>query len=415
MVGFRNLLALLVLAPFPSGLVVRPDHADGRYRVGEKVGWTVTNPSGSPVSISYTVRKNNKMDLSQATVEVGALPVRIEAAVDEPAMVFMQIRAQGERPLDFGAGVSPDRLKPVRPAPKDFDRFWAGKLKALREIPANVVVTPAPSVLPEVEYATIQMDHVNGTHVYGQIARPKKPGKYPVILQLQWAGGPYPLSPWWIVGRAAQGFIVLNIQAHDVLPTEPQAYYDALPPERKNYSVIGQESRETSYFVEMYLRGVRAVDYLQTRPDWDGKTLIVTGTSMGGHQSLAVAGLCPKAVTHMLVCVPAGCDLNAELYGRQGGYPNFWPHNEKVMETARYVDCVNFAPKIRAKSLVAMGYVDTVCPPAGVWTAYNLIRGKKEVAPMVDSPHNHLATPEQLKPWVDRSEAWFRELAGKGQ
>jgi cephalosporin-C deacetylase-like acetyl esterase len=257
------------------------------------------------------------------------------------------------------------------------------------------------------------MDHVNGTHVYGQMARPKKPGKYPAILMLQWASPPYPLSPWWIVNRAAQGFIVLDIEPHNVLPTEPQAYYDALPQELKNYSSIGQDSPETSYFVEMYLRGVRAVDYLRKRPDWDGKTLIVTGGSMGGQQSLAVAGLCPE-VTHMMVTVPAGCDLNAELYNRQGGYPFFWSGNAKAMETARYLDAVNFAPRIRAKSLVAMGFVDTVCPPAGIWTAYNRIRSKKEVAPMVDSPHNNLSTPEQQKPWTDRSEAWFRELAGKG-
>jgi cephalosporin-C deacetylase-like acetyl esterase len=116
----------------------------------------------------------------------------------------------------------------------------------------------------------------------------------------------------------------------------------------------------------------------------------------------------------MMVTVPAGCDLNAELYNRQGGYPFFWSGNEKAMETARYLDAVNFAPRIRAKSLVAMGFVDTVCPPAGIWTAFNRIRSKKEVAPMVDSPHNNLSTPEQQKPWTDRSEAWFRELAGKG-
>jgi cephalosporin-C deacetylase len=413
MLGLPNLLALLVVAPFPNGLVVQPDHATGLYKLGEKVGWTVTNPTGTPIKFQYTVRKNGKVGLSQGTLEVGTSPVRVETGVTEPAMVFMQITPDGGKTMDFGAGVSPEKLKPVRPAPKDFDRFWADQLKAVRQVPENAIVTPAASVLPTVDYSTIQMDHVNGTHVYGQMARPMKPGKFPAILMLQWASPPYPLSPWWIVNRAAQGFIVLDIEPHNVLPTEPQAYYDALPQELKNYASIGQDSRETSYFVEMYLRGVRAVDYLRKRPDWDGKTLIVTGGSMGGQQSLAVAGLCPE-VTHMMVAVPAGCDLNAELYDRQGGYPFFWSGNAKAMETARYLDAINFAPKIRAKSLVAMGFVDTVCPPAGIWTAFNRIRSKKEVAPMVDSPHNNLSTPEQQKPWTDRSEAWFRELAGRG-
>ncbi|MFZ4507561.1 MAG: acetylxylan esterase [Fimbriimonas sp.] len=400
-------MVLLALLTIQTSIQAVPYHADGVYALGEKAGWTVTGPSSK---VKYTLKLNNKVELQTGELDLTKGPAKIEVSAKEPTMVFMQLTPEGAKPMDFGAAVAPTRLKPVVPTPPDFGAFWDRKLKDLRAVPENAVVTPAESVLKEVDYATIRMDHIGGGHVYGQIARPKKEGKYPAILQLQWAGGPYPLNPWWIAGRAAQGFIVLNIQAHDVLPVEPQSYYDALPDSLKNYSSIDIEDREKNYFVSMYLRGVRAVDYLLKRPDWDGKTLIVTGTSMGGQQALAVTGLCPR-VTHMLVNVPAGCDLNAELHNRQGGYPFFWPTNEKAMNTARYVDCVNFAPRIRAKSLVAMGFVDTVCPPAGIWTAYNLIPGPKEVAPMFDSPHNHLATPAQQKPWTDRSEEWFRALA----
>ena len=35
------------------------------------------------------------------------------------------------------------------------------------------------------------------------------------------------------------------------------------------------------------------------------------------------------------------------------------------METARYFDTVNFAPRIKANALVAMGFVDTSCPAGG--------------------------------------------------
>ena len=47
-------------------------------------------------------------------------------------------------------------------------------------------------------------------------------------------------------------------------------------------------------------------------PDWDGKTLIVTGASQGGLQSFATAALCPQ-VTEVLTMVPAGCDACAML------------------------------------------------------------------------------------------------------
>jgi len=44
----------------------------------------------------------------------------------------------------------------------------------------------------------------------------------------------------------------------------------------------------------MYLRDSRALDSLMTRPDWDGKTIVLMGTSMGGQQSIVLAGLRPE-------------------------------------------------------------------------------------------------------------------------
>jgi dienelactone hydrolase len=44
----------------------------------------------------------------------------------------------------------------------------------------------------------------------------------------------------------------------------------------------------------MYLRDSRVLDYLLTRSDWDSKTIVLMGGSMGGQQSLVLAGLRPS-------------------------------------------------------------------------------------------------------------------------
>jgi len=62
---------------------------------------------------------------------------------------------------------------------------------------------------------------------------------------------------------------------------------------------IGDEDREKSYFLRMYLGCYRAVEYLASRPDWDGKTLVVMGTSQGGQQSIVTAGLNPRITAMM--------------------------------------------------------------------------------------------------------------------
>ena len=143
------------------------------------------------------------------------------------------------------------------------------------------------------------------------------------------------------------------------MPDQPKEYYDALPAELKAYNTIETRNRDKNYFLYMYLADVRAVDYLASRPDWDGKTLVVMGTSMGGQQSLCAAGLNPK-VTAMLINVPAGADANGNAHGRKIGYP-FWDVNDpQVMKTAEYFDTVNCAARIKVPSLVSMGFIDTV-------------------------------------------------------
>src|SRR5206468_4316032 len=125
-----------------------------------------------------------------------------------------------------------------------------------------------------------------------------------------------------VTDYAAQGWLVLNVEPHDVPSDMPQAFYDALPQLIKNYRLIGRHSRDESYFLPMYLGDYRAVEYLASRADWDGKTLVVMGTSMGGQQGFAVAGLNPR-VTALIANVPAGCDFLGPLSGRAAPYPNW--------------------------------------------------------------------------------------------
>lgn len=400
----------------PEGPRLVPFRASGIYERGETVGWKVLPPVTGGASTSkyaYTIKKNNFERVASGELDLDSGSAQIAIKVDEPAMLYAEVApvdgATSRNTAVAGAAIAPTELQPVAPPPDDFDDFWRHKIKALHKVPENAVLTPGDGGRSGVEYGTIRMDHIAGRHVQGQYAMPGGGGKFPALLILQWASPPYSLDKSWVVDHAADGWLVLNIEPHDVLPTEPQSYYDALPERIKHYESIGQDDRDRSYFLNMYLADYRAVDYLIGHPNWDGKTLVVMGTSMGGQQALCVAGLHPR-ITHMIVCVPAGCDLNAALHGRQSGYPFFPSDNPRVMETARYFDAVNFASRIKARCLVAMGFVDKICPPAGIWTAYNQIAGPKEVVPLVDSPHNHLATPEEQQPYNRRSTEWLNTL-----
>jgi cephalosporin-C deacetylase-like acetyl esterase/lysophospholipase L1-like esterase len=399
-------------------LTLTPYKASGIYGVGEKVGWTASLPQGavSTGDYAYTIKKNNQDVIKTGSLDFSAGRTSIEVTLDEPAMIYVQISSHGDsgKGMAVGAAVAPEKLWPSVPRPADFDQFWESKIKMLKKIPQNTVLTPSDSGKPDIEYATIKMDNINGAHVYGQLAKPKKQGKFPALVIFQWASPPYPLQKQWVTDRAAEGWLTLNIEPHNVLPDQPQSYYNALPEELKHYESIGRDDKDKNYFLQMYLADYRAVDYVASRPDWDGKTLVVMGTSMGGQQSLCVAGLNPK-ITHVIVNEPAGCDSNGSLHGRAAGYPNWPSDNPKIMQTALYFDAVNFASHIKVPALVAIGFVDTVTPPVGIWIAFNQIQGPKEAVPMINSPHNHLATPEQQRPFTSRSAQWLSTLVQGGE
>ena len=400
--------------------VFTPDHATGIYALGERVGWTVSGaPNGT---YTYTVKKNGGEVVSTGTLDIAKGNARIETSLAEPAMVLVEVRpprpdsAFGDRSTGgpgrvlLGAAVAPNDIRPAEPKPADFDAFWKAKLELLDKVPMNAVVTPGESNKPDIEWSTVRMNNVRGAHVYAQLAKPAREGKFPALLIYQWASPPYPLQKSWVTDRAAEGWLALNVEPHDVPPDMPQAFYDALPAMIKQYNTINQTSRDESYFLQMYLGDYRAIEYVASRPDWDGKTIVVMGNSMGGQQSFATAGLNPR-VTALIVNVPSGADVTATLHGRAPSYPNWDVKRLEVLATARYFDTANFASRITARSLVAMGFIDDIAAPAGIWSVFNQIKGPKEAAPMIESPHNNLATPREQLPYTKRSAEWLDALA----
>ena len=409
-------------APLAQQLVFLPYHASDMYNVGDTVGWIVS-PGPTPPSYAYkwTIRRNNKDVLKEGKLDLRSGKDRIEIVGDQPEMIYVAIEPYANLSADdaareygapsgpnatiavtpvfiggntgrnnglyaVGAAVSPDRLGLSTPRPPDFDAFWDAKLAAQAKIPISPSLSPISSDFPGVVENMFTLDAM-GSKVHGYVAKPARQGRFPAIIQLQYAGV-YALDPHWAAQRAADGWLVINVDAHDKLPSDPSG---EIP---KSYVALGNTDREKSYFLNMYLRDSRALDYLLTLPEWDGKTTVLVGGSQGGQQSLALAGLRPEKITAVLVCVPAGADTNGDLHGRKSGFPNWPSDNSKAMETALYFDPANFASRIKAPVMAGMGFIDTVSPPAGIWTALNQVSGPTEPLPLIESEHDNL-TPEK--------------------
>lgn len=384
----------------------------GNYAKGEEAGWRVepvTPPAAGAGAYHYSLKRNGAVELKSGILDFSKGPQVVSSIVNEAAMLQLELNQDGGKRQLAGAAIAPTQLQPVEPVPADFDRFWDAQVERLKQIPANPKLSPEASGREGVEYATLQMDNIDGSHVYGQLAKPTREGKFPAMLLLQWAGGPYRLEKTWATDKAAEGWLVLNIEPHDVPGNLPTEFYAALPQMLKSYNTIYHDDRERCYFLRMYLGAVRAAEYLAQRPDWDGKILVAHGTSMGGQQCFAVAGLSPR-ITHVVAHVPAGADANAALHGRAESYPNWDKSNPAVMQTARYFDTIHFAHRIRATCLFSAGYIDEACAPAGLWTLYNVLPCPKEFVPLPEAAHNHVSTQAQQQAYLDRAKAWLDAL-----
>ncbi len=199
----------------------------------------------------------------------------------------------------------------------------------------------------------------------------------------------------------------MNIIIHDIPVDESPAFYkkQAAGP-LKDYRDIGMDNKDKSYYHAVILGCVRCLDYLTSRPDYNGKDLGVTGGSQGGALTLITSGIDPR-VTLAAPNVAAMCDHSGLAFGRVSGWPHWLARTKSpeltkaVLETSAYYDAVNFARKFKGKSLHGVGFIDTTCAPTTVYAAYNV---HPEPKSMIASPlMGHGTDPLWLKA---REEFW---------
>jgi cephalosporin-C deacetylase-like acetyl esterase len=204
---------------------------------------------------------------------------------------------------------------------------------------------------------------------------------------------------------AKKQMLALDINAHGLPNGKPAEFYKEQSDGPLNgYPAFGRESRDTSYFLGIYLRLIRAIDALAAQPEWDGKVLVVWGHSQGGGQSLAAAGL-DRRVTFIAPGVPAMCDHSGRAIGRINGWPNLVPAgpdgkpDPKVLEAARYFDAMTLATRTNAEAIVSVGFIDGTCAPTGIYATFNNLKGPKQ---MVERPlMGHAAPPDVDEAFIE--------------
>ncbi len=383
------------------------DHADALYKAGETATFTIeASQDGKPVSegkVVCVLSKDGMQAQPPQTLNLKDGKATLIGKLDEPG--FLLMRATSEKASAMAAaGYDPLQIKPSMPVPEDFDSFWDAQKAALAQVPMKSTLTPVTTGVPKgVAAFDVQIDCV-GKPVSGYFGKPlnAKPKSLQAILHVHGAGVRSSTlgSVSWALNEG--GMLSMDINAHGLPNGKPKEFYEALAAgELKGYWNENPQDREKIYFKGMFLRLIRAIDFLTAQPEWDGKTLIVYGASQGGYQAFAAAGLDAR-VSFICAGVPAGCDHTGSQANRISGWPKIVPNdvegkpNAAALQASRYFDNVNFAARAKCQgAVVTVGFIDTTCPPTSVYAAYNALTVPKAIHNDILS--GHTSTPAASK------------------
>ncbi len=400
----------------PVQVLVTPNKSDWTYQLGEKASFNVTVLTHQvPIEgaeVRYEIGLEKMKPSQQGTVKTSSKSSTVgkEATLDQPGFLRCQawVTIDGKEYRGIAtAAFSPEDIKPTQTLPNDFWDFWNAAKAEAAKIPMDAKLT----FLPQRSNEKVDVYEVNiqnyelGARLYGILAKPKAPGKYPALLQVPGAGiRPYQGN----IALAEQGIITLEIGIHGIPVTYEQDLYNNLSGGAlRGYNSFNLDDRDKYYYKRVYLGCVRAIDYLVSLEDFDGTNLAVFGGSQGGALSIVTASL-DNRVKHLVSLYPALSDLTGYLHGRAGGWPHMFTEanstylkKDDKIKVSAYYDVVNFARSVKIPGFYSWGYNDETCPPTSFYSAYNLIQAPKELYLVQETGHwTYPIQHEKINAWL---------------
>lgn len=415
---FCLLCTLLVSAQIRGNeirVMVSPDRADWKYGLNEKCTFTVRVLKAQNLLPGVTVDYELGPEMYPTETKTGVVlkdgKLTLKGTMKTPGFLRCKVKAHVDGRTYEGlatAAYAPEELRPVSQLPDDFLKFWETTLANARQTPLNPTMTLLPERCTETSnvYEVSFQTKAWGGRMFGILSVPKAEGTYPALLRVPGAGvRPYSGDTYLAPGKV----IVLEVGIHGIPVTMQQSVYDNLAAGALNgYWNFCRDNRDQNYYNRVIVGALRAVDFICSLPQFNGKALGVTGSSQGGALSVITAAL-DSRVTFFGAVHPALCDHEAFLKKRAGGWPYYYYQAEptdKELKALRYYDTANFARCLKAIGWFSWGYNDEVCPPTSMYAAYNAVTAPKELHLYLET--GHYWYQEQWEEWQD----WLRKQLG---
>ncbi len=381
------LFLVLLSTSLVAQVTITMNHPDGNYAVGETVHFQVHSTIST--TANYTINRGKYTDaLVSGSVQLNAgATTDITIVGTEPENLHFSISA-GWTGGVATAMVGVDQMTRFDAEPADFDAFWNGVKAQLAAVPMNAQVIPYNSTAYSTSY-TVSLGNIDGRKVYGMLTVPNGTGPFPVVLKMP-PYGSFPIPPEVQFAERTNA-ITLAITIHNapVNQTDPNAYS---PNDATNKDLIYHKHSVTA--------GIRALDYLTSRPDFNGTDVVVTGVSQGGGLGTLVAGL-DSRVKLLLIGTPTMGSHAGMLHNHPSGFPFYLnvplqvgnqQEINAVAQAVRYYELASAAKRFHGKVFLLTSYNDQVTIPETQFIASNLFDGQKVILHNIPGGHDNRPT-----------------------
>jgi len=305
------------------------------------------------------------------------------------------------------------------PRPSDFDAYWERGLSEMRATEPRVELVPSRFQAPFAECFHLYFTGVRGARVHAKFLRPReKPGRHPALLEFHGYtnnSGDFATKLGWV----AAGFVVasLDCRGQGGLSEDVGGVRGTT---QSGHIVRGLlDEPDQLLFRQIFLDTAQLARIVLDMPAVDPERVAARGASQGGALTLACAALEPR-VKRLTPVYPFLSDYQRvwEMDLAKDAYrelQTFFRHHDPTHERESeffhklgYIDVQHLAPRIRGEVMMAIGLMDTICPPSSQFAAYNRITSKKTRVIYPDFAH------ENLPGWADREWAFLAPLFDGG-
>lgn len=369
----------LYLKPCGSGVCLAP--AMSMVQIG------VAGTAGDTASLRLEVLTDDRRPVASIAqrlpLSADSIGTMVELQLPSPGFYRLRLSACGADAVERNIGYEPENIVSLPDAQPDFDAFWQQALDELAK------VDPEYSMVEEKDKSSsvrrvylVKMKSIEGEPISAYLTMPVKRGRYPVVIHYMG----YHNKPWYAKPADHPGWVELVLSVRGQSLQEPTNHYG-------EWIYYGLQSEKTYYYRGAYMDCIRAIDFVCSLPQVDGRNIFAEGGSQGGAFTYVACAL-DHRIRAACPWIPFMNDF-PDYFAREP-----WPGNlvlrhghelgmsdAEIYRVLSYFDIKNFARKIECPILMGWGLQDHTCPPHTNFAAYNLLGVEKRQMVYPDAGH----------------------------